>query len=163
MVVRSLWPLYLMVWWCEQTFFRQCLISRRLEQAPRAFLACSLCCWQWKQAPWLPPSLPALSPYTYLDLNSWSREAPRCWLCWATRAGRAPITLMCLFMFAHCWAARRLLSQVCTTAHMSAEAAPVTAEVTFSEGWQVTMEGTVVAVRGNIMKLNTYISNNPEK
>lgn len=42
----------------------------------------------------------------------------RCWLCWATRAGRAPITLMCLFMFAHCWAAHRLVSQVYAAAHV---------------------------------------------
>lgn len=58
----------------------------------------------------------------------------RRWLCWATRAGRAPITLMCLFMFAHCWAAHRLVSQVYAAQCTSGETAPVTAEVTFSEG-----------------------------
>lgn len=37
--------------------FRQHLISCKLEQVPREFLACSLCCWQQSQCPdCLPPS-----------------------------------------------------------------------------------------------------------
>lgn len=112
--------------------FRQHLISCKLEQVPREFLACSLCCWQQSQCPdCLPPS--AL----------WTWKAPRRWLCRAMRAGRGPITLMCLFMFAHCWEAHRLVSQGHTQQYTSEEAMPA-----------AVMVGAVIIVTGNIMNIN---------
>lgn len=90
-----------------------------------------------KPVPWLPPSLRSL------DLNSYPSEAPRRWLCRAMRAGRGPITLMCLFMFAHCWEAHRLVSQGHTQQYTSEEAMPA-----------AVMVGAVIIVTGNIMNIN---------
>lgn len=145
-VVQTTWPLCVMVWWCLRTFRQG--TSSHLEKAPGAFLARSPCRREWRQRCDCLPLPPFFSPCTSLDLNHWSCGAPRCWLL------KHQLPWMCLFMLARCCAAHQP-SPRCTQHYTCWEAAPVTAEVTFSTAWQGKMEGAAMTVTGNIRDMNT--------
>lgn len=92
--------------------FRQHLISCKLEQVPREFLACSQCCWQQNQCPdCLPPS----TLWTWIAVPVKHRDVDYAEQC--VLGGHQ--LLWCTFSCLHIVEKRiGLVSQECTTVHV---------------------------------------------